>query len=45
MQAQEHFLEAVKFLDWRHLWRKMQLAVRSLKPGQRASCRAWRKQQ
>lgn len=32
-QAQEHFPDAVKILDWPHLWRKIQDAVRALRPG------------
>lgn len=44
-QAQEHFPDAVKVLDWPHLWRKVQAAVRALQPGQRATRRAWRKVQ
>lgn len=44
-QAEEHFPEAVKILDWPHLWRKIRDAVRSLQPGKRADRRAWRKAQ
>jgi len=44
-QASEHFPDAVKVLDWPHLWRKVQAAVRALQPGQRATRRAWRKAQ
>jgi transposase len=44
-QANEHFPDAVKVLDWSHLWRKVQAAVRALLPGQRADRRAWRKAQ
>jgi hypothetical protein len=44
-QASEHFPEAVKILDWPHLWRKVRGAVRALQPGKRAERRAWRKQQ
>ncbi len=44
-QAAEHFPEAVKVLDWPHLWRKIQEAVRALQPGKRPARRAWRKQQ
>jgi Uncharacterised protein family (UPF0236) len=44
-QAQEHFPDAVKILDWPHLWRKMRDAIRSLQPGKRAARRAWRKEQ
>lgn len=42
-QAAEHFPDAVKVLDWPHLWRKIQAAVRALQPGQRLARRAWRK--
>jgi hypothetical protein len=44
-QANEHFPDAVKVLDWPHLWRKVQAAVRALQPGKQASRRAWRKAQ
>ena len=44
-QANEHFPDAVKILDWPHLWRKMRDAVRALQPGKRAARRAWRKEQ
>lgn len=44
-QAREHFPDAVKILDWPHLWRKMRDAVRSLQPGKRAVRCAWRKEQ
>ncbi len=44
-QASEHFPEAVKILDWPHLWRKVQAAVRALQPGKQATRRAWRKAQ
>jgi hypothetical protein len=44
-QTEEHFPDAVKVLDWPHLWRKVQAAVRALQPGQRPARRAWRKQQ
>lgn len=37
-QANEHFPDAVKILDWPHLWRK----VRARQPGNRAARRAWR---
>jgi len=42
-QANEHFPDAVKVLDWPHLWRKVQAAVRALQPDKQASRRAWRK--
>ena len=44
-QADAHFPEAVKILDWPHLWRKIQAAVRALQPGKRPARRAWRKAQ
>ena len=44
-QATEHFPDAVKILDWPHLWRKVRDAVRAVQPGKRASRRAWRKEQ
>ena len=44
-QAEEHFPDAVKILDWPHLWRKIRDAVRAVAPGQRADRRAWRKAQ
>jgi hypothetical protein len=44
-QASEHFPDAVKVLDWPHLWRKIQDAVRALQPGQRLARRTGRKAQ
>jgi hypothetical protein len=44
-QAQEHFPDAVKVLDWPHLWRKVRDALRALQPGKRLARRAWRKAQ
>ena len=44
-QASEHFPEAVKILDWPHLWRKVQAAVRALQPGRSTARRVWRQQQ
>ena len=44
-QADEHFPDAVKILDWPHLFRKVRDAVRALQPGKRAERRAWRKEQ
>src|SRR5512135_2491115 len=44
-QADEHFPDAVKVLDWPHLWRKVRAAVRAIQPGKRAARRAWRKEQ
>jgi hypothetical protein len=44
-QAEEHFPDAVKILDWPHLWRKIRAAVRALQPGKHPARRAWRKRQ
>lgn len=44
-QADAHFPDAVKILDWPHLWRKIQNAVRALQPGKHATRRAWRQAQ
>lgn len=44
-QASEQFPDAVKILNWPHLWRKVRDAVRSLQPAKRAARRAWRKEQ
>lgn len=44
-QSEEHFPDAVKILDWPHLCRTIQAAIRALQPGQRAGRRAWRKEQ
>ena len=44
-QADVHFPDAVKILDWPHLWRKVQAAVRAVQPGKRPARRAWRKAQ
>jgi hypothetical protein len=44
-QASEHFPDALKILDWPHLWRKIQAAVRALQPGKHPARRAWRKAQ
>ncbi len=44
-QADAHFPDAVKILDWPHLWRKIQDGVRALQPGKRPTRRAWRKAQ
>ena len=35
----------MKVLDWPHLWRKVQAAVRALQPGKRPTRRVWRKTQ
>jgi hypothetical protein len=44
-QADMHFPDALKVLDWPHLWRKVQAAVRAVQPGKRPTRRAWRKAQ
>lgn len=44
-QASEHFPDALKILDWPHLWRKIRDAVRALQPGKHPARRAWRKAQ
>lgn len=44
-EADLHFPQAVKILDWPHLWRKIQAAIRALGPGQSQRQRAWRKGQ
>jgi hypothetical protein len=44
-QVTEHFPDAVKILDWPHLWRKIRAAVRAVQPGTHPARRAWRKQQ
>ncbi len=44
-QAEEHFPDAVKILDWPHLWRKIRDAVRAVQPGKHAARRSWRKAQ
>lgn len=44
-QAEEHFSDAVKILDWPHLWRKIRDAVRAVQPGKHTARRAWRKAQ
>jgi hypothetical protein len=44
-QAEEHFPDAVKILNWPHLWRTIRDAVRAGAPGKRADRRAWRKSQ
>ncbi len=44
-QADLHFPDAVKVLDWPHLWRKIQQAVCTLQPGKHPARRAWRKAQ
>jgi hypothetical protein len=44
-EADLHFPQAVKILDWPHLWRKIQSAIRAVEPGQSKRERAWRKAQ
>lgn len=44
-QAAQHFPDAVKVLDWPHLWRVIHKAIRAVHPGKSAQRRAWRKQQ
>jgi hypothetical protein len=44
-QAGEHVPDAVKILDWPHLWRKVQAGVRAVKPGKCATRRRWRAEQ
>jgi transposase len=44
-QSDHHFPEAVKILDWPHLRRKIQAAVRAVQPGKHPVRRAWRKEQ
>lgn len=44
-QSDEHFPDAVNILDWPHLCRTIQAAIRALQPGKRAVRRAWRKAQ
>ena len=44
-EADLHFPEATKILDWPHLWRKIQAAIRAVGPGQSQVQRRWRKEQ
>lgn len=44
-EADLHFPEATKILDWPHLWRKIQAAIRAVGPGQSKVQRTWRKEQ
>ena len=44
-EADLHFPQAVKILDWPHLWRKIKSAIRAVGPGQSKRERAWRKAQ
>jgi hypothetical protein len=41
-QAGEHFPDAVKILDWPHLWRNIRAAVRAVQPSKHPARRAWR---
>lgn len=44
-EADLHFPQAVKILDWPHLWRKLHVAIRAVHPGQSKLAREWRKGQ
>ncbi len=44
-EADLHFPEATKILDWPHVWRKIQAAIRAVGPGQSQAQRRWRKEQ
>ena len=44
-EADLHFPQAVKILDWPHLWRKIHAAIRAVRPGQSKPAREWRKGQ
>lgn len=44
-ECELHFPDAVKILDWPHLWRKVHRGMRALHPGKSKAQRAWRKQQ
>ncbi len=44
-EADVHFPQAVKILDWPHLWRKIHAAIRAVRPGQSKSAREFRKGQ
>jgi hypothetical protein len=44
-QSDDHVPEAVHILDWPHLCRTIQAAIRALQPGKRAARRAWRTEQ
>ena len=44
-EADLHFPEATKILDWPHLWRNIQAAIRAVGPGQSQLQRSWRKEQ
>jgi hypothetical protein len=40
-----HFSQAVKILDWPHLWRKIHTTIRAVRPGPSKSAREFRKGQ
>ncbi len=44
-EADLHFPQAVKILDWPHLWRKIHAAIRAVRPGQSKPARQFRKGQ
>jgi hypothetical protein len=44
-EADLHFPQAVKILDWPHLWRKIHAAIRAARPGQSQPAREFRKEQ
>jgi hypothetical protein len=44
-EADLHFPQAVKILDWLHLWRTIHAAIRAVRPGNSKSARQWRKGQ
>lgn len=44
-EADLHYPQAVKLLDWPHLWRKIHAAIRAGHPGQSKKAREWRKGQ
>lgn len=44
-EADLHFPQAVKILNWPHLWRKIHAAIRAVRPGQSKLAREWRKGQ
>jgi len=44
-EADLHFPQATKILDWSHPWGKIRDAIRAVGPGQSKVQRAWRKEQ
>lgn len=44
-EADLHFPQAVKILDWPHLWRKIHAAIRAVRPGRSKAARQGRKEQ